>query len=72
MKRSYAAVQQENGALVGEHMKRSNNHQDLVSTLKELNGMIRKASNLRVGAPQKRVVAESREAIKNSETQKLA
>jgi hypothetical protein len=50
MKKSYAVVQQENGSLVGEYLKRTNNHQDLIGSLKELNGMIRNASNLRVGA----------------------
>jgi len=31
MKRSYAIVQQENGALIGEYLKRTNNHQELIS-----------------------------------------
>ena len=64
MRKNYAHVQQENGTLIGEYIKRTNNHQDLVATLKELNGMIRNASNLRVGAAQKRVVAEARDAIR--------
>ena len=50
MKRNYAVVQQENGSLVGEYLKRSNNHQQLVTELKELNGFIRSASNLRLGS----------------------
>jgi hypothetical protein len=29
-------------------MKRTNNHMDLVASLKELNGMIRSASNIRI------------------------
>ena len=64
MRKNYAHVQQENGTLIGEYIKRTNNHQDLVATLKELNGMIRNASNLRVGLAQKRVVAEARDAIR--------
>jgi len=72
MKKSYAVVQQENGSLVGEYLKRTNNHQDLIATLKELNNMIRNASNLRVGAMQKRVVFLSRECIKNNTTAKIA
>jgi hypothetical protein len=43
-----------------------------VATLKELNNMIRNASNLRVGVPAKRVVAEARECIKNSEHSRIA
>jgi Bardet-Biedl syndrome 2 protein len=68
MKRAYAQVQQENGTLVGEYLKRTNNHQELINSLKELNAMIRNASNLRVGASQKRVVALARDAIKNNTT----
>lgn len=49
MRKNYAMVQQENGTLVGEYIKRANNHQDLMSTLKELSSMIRYASNLRIG-----------------------
>lgn len=59
-------MQQENGSLVGEYLKRANNHQDLVTTLKDLNAMIRNASNLRLGAAQKRVVALARECIKTN------
>jgi Bardet-Biedl syndrome 2 protein len=66
MKKSYAVVQQENGALIGEYIKRSNNHQELVASLKELNSMIKNASNLRCGGAQKRVVALARECIRNS------
>ena len=72
MKKSYAVVQQENGSLVGEYLKRTNNHQELIATLKELNNMIRNASNLRVGAAQKRVVGLSRDCIKNNTTAKIA
>lgn len=71
MRKAYAAVEQENGALVGEYTKRSNNHEELVKSLKELNNYIRKASNMRVGPHQKRVVAESRECIRSNTTQKI-
>ena len=49
MRKNYSQVQQENGTLIGEYVKRTNNHQDLIATLRELNGMIRNASNLRIG-----------------------
>jgi hypothetical protein len=71
MRKNYAMVQQENGTLVGEYIKRANNHQDLVSTLKELNGMIRQASNLRIGKAQKKLVADARECIKKQTTDKI-
>jgi len=34
MRKNYAMVQQENGTLIGEYIKRTNNHTDLVSNLK--------------------------------------
>lgn len=71
MRKNYAMVQQENGTLVGEYIKRANNHQDLVGTLKELNGMIRHASNLRIGKSQKKLVADARDCIKKQTTDKI-
>lgn len=40
-------------------------------SLKELNNMIRNASNLRVGSSQKRVVALARECIRTNTNQNL-
>jgi Bardet-Biedl syndrome 2 protein len=51
VKKNYATVQQENGNLIGEYLKRRNNHEELLKNLRELNNIIRKASNLRAGAP---------------------
>ena len=34
MRKNYAMVQQENGTLIGEYIKRTNNHTELVSNLK--------------------------------------
>ena len=34
MRKNYSMVQQENGTLIGEYIKRTNNHEDLVGTLK--------------------------------------
>ena len=64
MRKHYAVVQQENRALVGEYMKRANNHGDLVDNLKVLNGYIRAASNLRIGQAQKKVIAAARDMIR--------
>ena len=56
MLKSYANVQAENGALQGEYLKRQNNHEDMIATLKQLNIMIKQASNLRQGAPSQQVI----------------
>uniref|UniRef100_A0A7S3CS79 BBS2 hairpin domain-containing protein n=1 Tax=Strombidium rassoulzadegani TaxID=1082188 RepID=A0A7S3CS79_9SPIT len=71
MRKHYAIVQQENGQLIGEYIKRSNNHQELVHTLKELNNLIRFASNLRIGSCQKLVVQQARECIRKQTTEKI-
>ena len=71
MRKQYAMVQQENRTLVGEYVKRANNHSELVSNLKELNGYIRAASNLRLGKAAKSVVASAREMIRQQTTDKI-
>lgn len=68
MRKNYAQVMQENGALLAEYKKRDTSHQELLKQLKKLNGLIRLASNLRVGLPSKLVVSQCRECIKNNQT----
>lgn len=55
LKKNYSIVQQENGNLIAEYMKRRNNHEELVKSLKDLNNFIRKASNLRVGSTKNQI-----------------
>ena len=57
MRKNYAQVMQENGALLAEYKKRDTSHQDLLKQLKKLNALIRLASNLRVGVPSKLIVS---------------
>lgn len=71
MRKHYALVAQENGSLIGEYIKRANNHSELVATLKDLNKMIKIASNLRLGEASKRVVALSRDSIRSQTLQKI-
>ncbi|KAF0974566.1 hypothetical protein FDP41_006598 [Naegleria fowleri] len=60
-----------NKGLIGEYKKRSTNHEQLLSSLKEVNQMIQKAARLRIGEPKNRVVAECRKAIKNNNISSL-
>ena len=64
IRRNYANVIAENGALVGEFIKRSDNHQELLKSLKQLNNLIRLTSQLRVGEASKVVVTLCRESIR--------
>jgi len=71
MKRFYALVQRENEALIAEYLKRQNNHQSLVSNLKELNAKIKQASAMRLGAAAKKVVDESRDCVRTQKFDKM-
>ena len=55
-----------NNELIGEYAKRANNHAALLERLKEVNAMISKGANLRVGKAKARVVKSCREAIKKN------
>ena len=71
VRKNYTVVQQENGNLISEYMKRRSNHEALVKSLKELNNFIRKASNLRMGVEKANIVTTSREAIKNKKMKEI-
>lgn len=64
MRKLYAELQTLNRKMIGEYAKRANNHQALLESLKEVKQAVQKASNLRVGQPKTRVVADCRTAIK--------
>lgn len=72
LKKVYTKLQQDNGELIAEHTKRQNNYEQLVNCLKEINLMINKAANLRVGSAQARIVGLCRAAIKANNTHLLA
>lgn len=71
LKKVFAGLHKTNGELIGEYNKRATNHQQLLSQLKEVNLMIQKASNLRVGSAKTRVVAACRAAIKKNNIHEL-
>lgn len=62
----YSGLYGLNNELIGEYAKRANNHAALLERLKEVNGMINKGANLRVGKAKSRVVKSCREAIKKN------
>lgn len=71
IRRNYASVIAENGALIAEYGMRSNNHVELLKSLKQLNNLIRLAAGLRVGEPSKKLVAQCRDCIRNNKNKKL-
>eukprot|EP01027_Heterolobosea_sp_BB2_P022819 GEZU01033661.1.p1 GENE.GEZU01033661.1~~GEZU01033661.1.p1 ORF type:complete len:176 (-),score=72.34 GEZU01033661.1:15-542(-) len=66
MRGMYSNLYDINRELIGEYIKRSNNHNELLAALKEVNQMIQKAARLRVGAAKTRVITECRNAIKSN------
>ena len=71
MKRLYSDLFTLNNELIGEYTKRSNNHNELMNALKEVNQMIQRASKLRLGAAKTRVIALCRNAVKENNVQSL-
>lgn len=64
VKKMYGALYEINRELMGEYMKRSNNHNELLAALKEVNAMIQRAGKLRVGTAKTFLISECRNAIK--------
>ena len=66
MRQHYSKLHELNSQLIGEYIKRANNHTELLTALKEVNAMIQRAARLRVGQAKSRVISECREAIKSN------
>eukprot|EP00899_Mesostigma_viride_P018346 jgi/Mesvir1/26512/Mv16169-RA.1 len=71
MKQMYSELYDLNRELIMEHTKGSTNHEELLAALKQVNKMIQKASQLRVGPSKTRMVAACRNAIKANNIQSL-
>ena len=71
MRRHYNQLYSLNSQLLGEYTVRKNNNAALMEALRDVNAMIKKASNLRFGPPRTRCVAEARAAIKANNVQQL-
>ncbi|KAI1285192.1 Bardet-Biedl syndrome 2 protein [Halotydeus destructor] len=72
MKGLYGELNALNRELISEYKIRSQNHQDLVNTLKQINVIIQKAGNLRVGQSKTRLIQSCRLAIKQNNMNTLA
>lgn len=66
MKRAYTDLYALNNILLASHSHRVHNHETLVMNLKEVNQMIQKASNLRVGKYKVKVMNDCRQAVKRN------
>jgi len=71
MKKMYSQLAQVNRELIGEYIKRANNHNELLVALKDVNAMIQRAAKLRVGPPSARVIQECRASMKANNVHSL-
>lgn len=66
MRRAYTELLTLNNQLVGGYNIRSSNREGLLAALKQVNQMIQKAANLRVGKTKNFVINECRAAVKTN------
>ena len=64
MRRAYTELYSLNTQLIGGYSARASNQEALLANLKEVNVMIQRAANLRVGKSKNVVVNECRAAVK--------
>lgn len=71
MRHAYTELSSMNASLITSYNVRAQNHETLLASLKEVNMMIQKAANLRVGKAKARVISDCRGAVKANEMQAL-
>jgi len=71
MRRSYTELSTINNTMITHYNIRSTNHENLLNALKEVNQMIQKAANLRVGKPKTRAINDCRQAVKANDLSSL-
>ncbi|GFR02125.1 bardet-Biedl syndrome 2 protein homolog [Trichonephila clavata] len=67
MRRWHQDLHALNGELINNYKIRSNNHEELMTCLKQVNQVIQRAGRLRVGRPKTQVINSCRAAIKNND-----
>ena len=71
MRRAYTELNALNGQLIGGYNVRAQNQASLLASLKEVNQMIQRAANLRVGKAKARVITDCRAAVKANNMKSL-
>jgi len=66
MKRSYTELFSMNNQLTNEYNLRASNHDNLLIALKEVNKMIQRVANLRIGKAKTLMISECRQAVKQN------
>lgn len=71
MRTAYTQLSTLNAQLVGAYNVRAQNQENLLAALKEVNQMIQRAANLRMGKAKARVIADCRNAVKTNNMNSL-
>lgn len=71
MRKAYTELMGLNHGMIGAYQARAGNHETLLASLKDVNQMIQKAANLRLGSSKSRVISECRSAVKSNNMQSL-
>jgi Bardet-Biedl syndrome 2 protein len=71
MRKAYTQLYALNNQLISNYNLRANNHETLLSSLKEVNNMIQKVANLRVGKTKATLIADCRNAVKANDMEGL-
>lgn len=71
-KQAMATLHQFNGELLSEFQIRTNNHNELLNYLKQVNQYIQKTGNLRAGTAKTRTISMFREAVKTKNLRMIA
>jgi Bardet-Biedl syndrome 2 protein len=71
MRRAYTELAAMNTQMIANYNIRSTNHENLLNALKEVNQMIQKAANLRLGKAKSRAISDCRAAVKQNDLQSL-
>ena len=66
MRRAYTELYTSNKQLLSGYSIRRKTHEDLVTALKDVNNMIQKAANLRVGKIKSTIISECRANVKSN------
>ncbi|XP_023240900.1 Bardet-Biedl syndrome 2 protein homolog [Centruroides sculpturatus] len=71
MRKWYQELHALNHELISNYKIRSNNHEELLNCLKQINQIIQRAGHLRAGKPKTQVIGKCRNAIKNNNLNSL-
>lgn len=71
MRRAYTELYSINNQLISGYSNRVSGHENLMAALKEVNQMIQRVANFRIGEPKARIINDCRHAVKSNNLSSL-